>query len=221
MVMSVIISANAQLTAPGVKWDENYSFDKLNVFKVEFYAKNNELMRTMNCTSYYQSTGDNFVVKMGSDGNAIETVIDKKNEIAIQIFGSGSANPSYNAGRYKYPSAEELKKLEIIPTSETKQILGYTCKKYTYTYKRIFGEVWITDQVTLPNDVGVFRAAKMAAKHNTLSVAGFVMEMTTEDAGGGKTLMKTISLSDSKNYTLSFIGVNMSTAINKVNYYIF
>lgn len=221
MVMSVIISANAQLTTPGVKWDENYSFDKLNVFKVEFYAKNNELMRTMNCTSYYQSTGDNYVVKMGSDGNAIETVIDKKNEIAIQIFGSGSSYPSYNAGRYKYPSAEELKKLEIIPTSETKQILGYTCKKYTYTYKKIFGEVWITDQVTLPNDVGVFRAAKMAAKHNTLSVAGFVMEMTTEDAGGGKTLMKTISLSDAKKYTLSFIGVNMSTAINKVNYYIF
>ena len=221
MVIYVIISANAQLTTSGVKWDESYSFDKSNVFKVEFYAKNNELMRTMNCKTYYQSVGDNFVVKMGNDGNGIETVIDKKNEVAIQIFGSGSATPSYNAGRYKYPTQEDLKKLEIIPTTETKQILGYTCKKYTYTYKRIFGEVWLTDQITLSNDLGVFRAAKMAAKHNTLSVSGFVMEMTTEDSGGGKTLMKTVSLRNSEKYILSFKGVNMSTAINKVNYYIF
>jgi len=221
MVMCVIISANAQLTAPGVKWDESYSFDKVNVFKVEFYAKNNELMRIMNCKTYFQSTGDNFVVKMGKDGNAMETVIDKKNEIAIQIFGSGSPTPSYNAGRYKYPTEEDLKKLEIIPTTETKQILGYTCKKYTYTYKRIFGEVWLTDQVTLSNDLGVFRAAKMAAKHNTLSVAGFVMEMTTEDSGGGKTLMTTVSLNYDEKYNLNFNGVNMSTAINKINYYTF
>jgi hypothetical protein len=35
----------------------------------------------------------------------------------------------------------------------------------------------------------VFHACKMAALHNTLSVAGFVMEMTPEDANGGKTLM--------------------------------
>ena len=226
MTMFSLVSAFGQLQikAPGVKWDESYSFDKCNTFKIEFYAKGNELMRTMQYKTYYKSESENFVVKLVTDGkgNGMETVIDKKNEIAIQIMGTGgNAKPYYNAGGYKYPAEADLKKLEIVPTSETKQILGLTCKKYTYTFKKIFGEVWITDQITLSNDVGVFRAAKMAAKHNTLSMGGFVMEMTTEDSGGGKTLMKTVSLKNSEKYTVELKGVEMNTAINKVNYFTF
>ena len=226
MMMFAVISTYAKLPLKpsGVKWDESYSFDKCNAFKIEFYAKNNDLRRTQEVKTYYQSDGENFVVKFLSDikGNGIETVIDKKNEVGIQIFGTGGgATPNYNTGGYKYPTEKELKKLEIVPTSETKQILGFICKKYTYTYKKIFGEVWITDQISLPNDVGVFRACKMAALHNTLSVAGFVMEMTTEDATGGKTLMKTVSLKNDEKYTLDLKGVKMGTAINKVNYFVF
>jgi hypothetical protein len=224
IALITVISANArfQLKAPGVKWDPAYSFDKCNSFVIEFYAKNNELMRTGECKTYYQSGGENFLVKYINKGNDIETILDKKNEIAIQMFGTGGgATPNYNAGAFKYPAEGDLKKLDIVPTSETKQILGFTCKKYTYTFKKIFGEVWITDQVNLPNDIGMFRACKMAAKHNTLSVPGFVMEMTTEDSGGGKTLMKTLSLQNTENYTVDLKGANMSTAINKVNYYTF
>ena len=205
----------------GVKWDDSYSFDKSNTFKIEFYAKNNELMRTMNLKTYYQSTGDNFVTKMESGkGSYTETVLDKKNEVAIQIFGSGRGT-QYNAGGFKYPTETELKKLDIVPTTETKQIAGFMCKKYTYSFKNIFGEVWIADEINLSNDLGVFRAAKMAAKHNTLSASGFVMEMTTEDSSGGKTLMTTVSLKNSENYMLDFRNVKMGTAINKANYYIF
>jgi hypothetical protein len=61
----------------------------------------------------------------------------------------------------------------------------------------------------------------MEALHNTLSVPGFVMEMTTEDAKGGKTLMTTVSLQNTEKYTLDLKGVEMTTAINKVNYYTF
>ncbi len=212
------------ISPPGVKWDKVYSFDKSNVFKMEFYAKNNELMRTMDLKTCYQSDGENFDVRFITDktGMGQETVIDKKNEVAIQIFGTGGgATPLYNAGGYKYPADQDLKRLELVPTDETRQILGYTCKKYTYTYKKIFGEVWITDQVTLPNDIGVFRACKMAALHNTLSEVGFVMEMTTEDAKGGKTLMKTVSLENAEKYTLDLNKVEMNTAMNKVNYFVF
>ena len=228
----LILSTLAFLTAfsslplnpAGVTWEQVYNFDKSNVFVMEVYAKNNELMRTMHCRTHYQSAGENFMVRMNTEsrGNGMEVVIDKNNEVAIQIMGTGgSATPMYNAGGYKFPSAEDLKRLEIVPTGETKQILGYSCKKYSYTYKKIFGEVWLTDQVTLPNDIGVFRACKMAALHNTLSVPGFVMEMTTEDIKGGKTLMKTVSLQNDEKYTIDLKGVQMSTAINKVNYYTF
>ncbi|MDO9154358.1 MAG: hypothetical protein Q7U47_11780 [Paludibacter sp.] len=213
-----------KITAPGVKWESTYHFDKCNVFKVDFYAKNNELMRTLNYRTYYQSEGGDFSVKLMSDkkSQGLETVFDIKNEVAIQIWGSGEVTkPYYNAGGFKYPVGNEIKKLEISPTNETKQMLGVNCKKYTYTYKKIFGEVWITDQINLSNDFGIFRAAKMASLHNTLSVGGFVMEMTTEDAKGGKTVMKTISLKNDEKYTLNFGGVEMNTAINKINYFTF
>jgi hypothetical protein len=222
-IMTTLLSVNAQLKAPGVKWDDTYTFDKYNVFKIEFYAKNNELMRTVDYKTYYQSNGDNFsIVGTNPKGNdRSETLIDKKHEVAIQFYKSGNNIMMSNAGGYKMPEAADLKKLDLVSTNETKKIAGFLCKKYTYTFKRIFGEVWITDEVKLANDLGVFRAAKMAAKHNTLSVEGFVMEMTTEDSGGGKTLMTTISLMNNGNYTADFTKVDMTTAINKVNYYTF
>lgn len=218
------IFAQFSLKAPNVKWEAKYGFDKYNAFKMEAYAKNNELMRSWQLRTYYQSDGENFVVKTITEmrGNGMETILDKKNEVGIQIIGSGGgAKPYYNAGGYKYPAENDLKKLEIIPTTEAKQIAGFNCKKYTYTYKKIFGEVWITDQVSLKNDLGVFRACKMAALHNTLSVEGFVMEMTTEDAKGGRTLMTTVSLQTPEKYIIDLSGVDMNTAINKVNYFTF
>lgn len=221
-----LLSVQAQLSlkAPGVKWDPAYSFDQCNIFKMEAYAKNNELMRTFNYKTYYQTNGDNFLVKIVTDGkgNGMETILDKKNEVAIQMIGTGGgAVPYYNTGAFKYPAEADVKRLDIVPTNETKQIAGFPCKKYTYTYKKIFGEVWMTDQVTLKNDLGVFRACKMQALHNTLSVEGFVMEMTTEDAKGGRTLMTTVSLKNSEKYAVDLKGVEMNTAVNKVNYYTF
>ncbi len=224
MIVVTSIFAQFSLKAPGVKWDTKYNFDKCNVFKMEAYAKNNELMRTSDINTYYQSDGENFDVKWisKSRGGGMETILDIKKEIAVQMFGTGGgAKPMYNAGAFKYPAKEDLKRLDIVPTNETKQIAGVTCKKYTYTFKKIFGEVWITDQVNLKNDLGVFRACKMQALHNTLSVDGFVMEMTTEDARGGRTLMTTVSLKNDEKYTVDLAGADMSTAINKVNYYTF
>jgi hypothetical protein len=214
---------NAQLRAPGVKWDDSYSFDLSNSFKLEAYAKNKQLMRTMNFKTHFQSDGENFDIMFVTNvkGNGWETIIDKKNEVGIQIIGEGGPAPTLNVGGYKYPAETDLKKLEIVPANETKDICGYKCKKYTYTYQKIFGEVWITDEIGLTNDLGVFRACKMAAKHNTLSVPGFVMEMTTEDAKGGKTIMTTVSLKNAEKYTRTLNRKDMSTSLNKVNYYIF
>ncbi len=223
IIVSTSLSAQLKITAPGVKWDDGYDFDQYNLFKVDFYSAKGELMRSLDYRTYYQSVGENFSVLMlnKSQNNRIETIFDKKNEVAIQIFGVKKPDLMFNASRYKYPADEELKMLVLLPVSETKIIAGVLCKKYTYTYKKIFGEVWVTDQITLSNDLGVFRAAKMSAIHNTLSVGGFVMEMTTEDAKGGKTLMQTISLNNQEKYSVNLKGVDMQTAINKVSYFIF
>jgi hypothetical protein len=68
-----VLSAGAQfsLKAPNVKWDESYTFDKCNSFKIEFYAKNNELMRTTEIKTWYQSGGENFSVKFSPEGKAM------------------------------------------------------------------------------------------------------------------------------------------------------
>lgn len=220
MVALLTINLTAQLKVPGVKWNESYAFDKCNKFKVDFYDKKGKIVRSLDYQTHYQSGGKNFDVRLLAPNKAsnMETVFDIANEVCIQNFGNGAM---YNTGRFKYPEGDELKKLDLVETSETKEILGHKCKKYTYTYKKIWGEAWLTDEVTMSNDFGLFRAAKMAALHNTLSVGGFVMEMTTEDSTGAKTLMRTVSLGNDENYSISFKGVEMSTAINKVNYYTF
>jgi hypothetical protein len=183
----------AQVKVPGVNWNESYRFDKVNAMKVDFYDKKGKIMRSFDYKTHYQTSGKDFTVRMFAPNkfNNIETVFDLKNEVCIQVFGAGTEEPMYNAGKFKYPSDEELKKLDLIETDETKTILGKLCKRYTYTYKKIWGEAWITTAVDLSNDYGIFRAAKMASLHNTLSVGGFVMEMTSEDATGAKTVMYT------------------------------
>ena len=223
---SLILSLSqlsGQITMPGVKFSDSYSFDKCNNMKIEFYAKNNELMRTLLYKTYYESAGKNFMVIMDAPGKGgdMTTIFDMANEVAVQIFSSDSPEPMYNAGRFKFPEGADIKKLEIVPTEETRTIAGHVCKKYTYTYKRIFGSVWITGDVKLPNDYGIFRAAKMAALHNTLSAEGFVMEMTTEDSGGGKTIMTTVSLEANESTTIKLPRSKVGTAMNKVNYFTF
>ncbi len=226
-----------QITAPGVKWSDTYTFDRCNQMKVEFYASGNELMRTLQYKTWFNGSGKetqttpggltvpkgNFSVTMDAPGKGsdMETIFDMANEVAIQIFGSDAAEPMYNAGRFKFPEGEEIKKLDLVPADETRTIAGHTCKKYTYAFKKITGSVWIASDVNLPNDFGIFRAAKMAALHNTLTAGGFVMEMTTEDSRGGKTIMTTVSLENSETHSVNLPKGKVGTAINKVNFFTF
>jgi hypothetical protein len=223
IVILIGLISNAQLKAPGVKWEDSYSFEMCNKFKVNFYDKKGKLMRAMDYQTYYQTNGKDFDVLLVDDGrgNNTETIFDLKNEVAVQIFKSKNVPYMHNSGRFKYPEGDRIKKLELVATNETKQILGFNCKKYTYTYKKIFGECWITTEINLSNDYGIFRAAKMSALHNTLSIEGFAMEMTSEDAKGGKTVMTTVSLKNNEKYTVKLKDVEMGTAINTTNYFTF
>jgi len=237
LMLTSSLTASAQLKMPGVKWSDAYSFDAYTDMKIDFFAKGNELMRTFNYKTWYNAgeTGiqrvnevlnipeGNFMVIMDAPqkGSDIQTIFDMKNTTAVQIFGSDNPEPMYNAGGFKYPSGDEIKKLELVATDETRTIAGHLCKKYTYIYKKIFGEAWITREVKLPNDFGIFRAAKMSALHNTLSEEGFVMEMTSEDSRGGKTVMTTLSVGNKGKITVELPKSKMGTALNKVSYFTF
>lgn len=214
--------AQVKIKTPGLNWEKSYTFDQCNTFEVVFYNKKSEPVKKLAYKTRYQSKGKDFSVKLFdlSRNYELETVFDLKNEVAIQIWKTGT-QPYYNAGGFKYPSEKDLKQLVLTPTAETQQILGYNCTKYTFQYKKIMGEVWITNEVQLTNDVGIFRAAKMSSLHNTLSAGGFVMEITSRDSKGGKTVMKTITLQEVEKHVVDFDGVDMNTAVNKVNYFTF
>ncbi len=220
--VSADMAAQVKIKAPGVNWEKFYAFDRYNSFEVFFYGKNSELIKKIEYKTWYQTNGKDFSVKLFdlSRNYELETVFDIKNEVSIQIWNTGM-HPYYNAGGFKYPKDKEIKQLQLTPTTETKKISGYNCKKYTFQYKKIFGEVWLTNEIQLSNDVGIFRAAKMSSIHNTLSVGGFVLEMTSEDSKGGKTVMTTKKLQEVDKRVVNFDGVEMNTAINKVNYYTF
>ncbi len=104
---------------------------------MEFYAKHNELMTTTQQKTHFKNEDENFYIQYNVDKKGgSEVIIDKKNNVAIQILSKGTNMEYYNVGGFKYPSDADLKKLEVLPANETKQISGYTCKKYTYTHKK-------------------------------------------------------------------------------------
>ncbi len=236
-VASVSLPFPSMLAAQGLKWSDSYTFDRCNHMKVDFYGRGGDLIRTLNYKTYYKSDGvssveidggltvpaDDYAVMMDSPvkGNDIVTIFDMTHTTAIQIFGSDLEEPMYNAGGWKYPPAGEIKKLELVPADETRVICGYTCRKYTYAFKKITGSVWITADVKLPNDLGIFRAAKMSALHNSPGVEGFILEMTSEDDRGGKTVMTTVSLENSETRTITLPEAKVGKAINRVSYFSF
>jgi hypothetical protein len=238
-VMSVLVLVEfaGGLAAQGTGRPDSYVFDRYNQMKVEFFARGGELMRTLTYNTWYREDGKeaittseglnlpagDFAVEMDapSKGNDLVTLFDMKNGTAVQIFGSDLPEPMYNSGGWKYPAGAEIKKLDLVATGETRLIAGYTCRKFTYAFKKITGSVWMTDEVKLPNDLGIFRAAKMVALHNTLSDSGFVMEMTSEDDRGGKTVMTTVSIGNTGTKTITLPTGKVGKAINKVSYFSF
>ncbi|MFO7615826.1 MAG: hypothetical protein R6V75_01090 [Bacteroidales bacterium] len=237
VILGTIQLPAQKITAPGVKWKDSYTFDRHNEMKVDFYGRDQKLIRTLVYRTWYRQEGKevvttesglhipkhDYLVELDAPakGNDTQTIFDMTNEVAIQIFGSDLDEPMYNAGRFKFPEGSEIKRLQLVATEETRTIAGYLCSKYTYTYKAITGSVWITKEVTLPNDFGIFRAAKMSALHNTLSDEGFILEMTSEDARGGKTVMTTVALVQPGSKTITLPRDKVGTAINKVSYFTF
>ena len=97
-LLTATLASGQQITAPGVKWDDTYTFDKCNILKIDFYAKGDELMRTLDYKVFYRSdntettsTGGlivpkgNYAVLMDakSKGSDTETIFDMANGVAI------------------------------------------------------------------------------------------------------------------------------------------
>ena len=85
----MISTLYAQITAPGVKWNETYTFT-INELKVDFIQE--EWVIKLNYKSYYQTNSKRFCsqddCQIKSNNN--ENSIWFKKEVANQIFGRRS-----------------------------------------------------------------------------------------------------------------------------------
>jgi GLPGLI family protein len=226
-VMLSLFSTEAQtklsLKPSWLKWDSTYTFDRYNVSRVENYSKKGELMMTSDYKTYYQSKtpdGDfSIILAKQNSKDSWEVLSNKRHECFIECYRTDGVITNCSANGYTMPTESGLSTLKLEPTDETKQILGFNCKKYTYTFNKAIGEIWITNEVKLSNDLGAYRASHMDAGNNRLSVEGFVMEIISEVPKGGKTIVKTISLSNECNYSPDYRNVEMGYSTNKKSYY--
>lgn len=223
LAMLLIIGTNGQILKPAwLNWEKKYTFDKYNVLRTENYSKKGELMLVGDYKTYYQSKGDDYTSIMSSPASldTWEVLTDKKNECFIECYWTGGTEiKKISANGYTMPADSALKIMELTVTEETKAICGYKCRKYTFTHKKMVGEMWLTDEVDLSNDIGVFRAGHLDAAFNKLSVKGFVMEVTYGIPKGQKNVLKTISLMNDGTYTLDCSNVDMNYYVNKKGYY--
>jgi hypothetical protein len=111
-----------------------------------------------------------------------------------------------------------LNKLPLTKTAQTKDILGYKCIQYTFKSDRFSGEIWATNQIELPNDVGILKASKMGKYFEDTPVEGFILEITSIARNGLKTVMKTTEIHKNKKYAITLPN-EVGKAINKIDYY--
>lgn len=221
LLLVIGIAGKAQLDLskkiPGIKYEKQYAFDSQLSMEIDFYAKNGSLLSTIPYTSYFTNDFQYIDIKHQQGNTIYHTLFDLPNNNCLIILGDGNQMMG-SASVMKDNEGRELKELPMSSTGESKKILGETCTKYTFDVPEFNGEMWITNQVPLLNDVGVLKASKMGKYYQQIPVKGFVMEITSVTPKGKKTVMRTTSLKESSDYTVK-IPDDFGAAINKIDYY--
>lgn len=202
---------------PGIKYEKVYEFDNQLSMEIDFYSKKGSLLSTIPYTSYFTSNFQHIDMKHQQGNTVYHTLFDLPNNNCLIILGEGNQMMG-SASVMKDNEGRRLKELPMTKTGESKKILGQPCTKYTFDAPEFSGEMWITTQVPLLNDVGVLKASKMGKYYQKIPAKGFVMEITSITPRGKKTVMRTTSLKEASSYTVR-IPDDFGTAINKIDYY--
>lgn len=221
LTLSIAVGAAAQIDLstkiPGIKYEKKYEFDNQLTMEIDFFNKKGSLVSTIPYTSYFTSNFQYIDIKHQQGNTVYHSLFDLPNNNCLIILGDGNQMMG-SAAVMKDNSSRDLKELPMTNTGETKKILGQSCIKYTFDVPEFSGEMWITTQVPLLNDVGVLKASKMGKYYQKLSAIGFVMEIISLTPKGKKTIMRTTSLNETSTYKVT-IPEDFGSAINKIDYY--
>lgn len=202
---------------PGIKYESTYTFDAAIDMQIDFYNPKGNLQESIPYFSHYTNNYQYINIKHRRGNTVYQTIFDMPNHNCLIILGEGDQVMG-SAALMKDNDGRTLKKLELTKTDEVKTIADKTSTKYTFDVPEFKGEMWITTQVNLPNDVGILKASKMGKYYQQISAEGFVMEITSITPKGRKTLMKTLAFHSSKSLKVT-IPEEFGRAINKIDYY--
>lgn len=221
LLVSMAISSAAQIDLskkiPGIKYQSQYTFDAVIDMQIDFYSPKGKLQESIPYYGHYTNDYKHINIKHKRGNTVYQTLFDLPNNNCLIVLGEGNQVMG-SASVMKDNSGRTLKKLNLIITNEVKIIAGKTATKYTFDVPEFQGEMWITQQVKLPNDVGILKASKMGKYYQQLSVDGFVMEITSLTPKGRKTVMKTLGFNSKKSLSLT-IPEDFGRAINKIDFY--
>lgn len=205
------------LSIKGIKYEDKYEFDAGLDMEMVFYSKKGAHRMTIPYESYYSNNLNYLCIKILRKNTVYQTLFDFPNNNCIIILGEGS-NMQASSAVMKDNEGRDLNKLPLTKTTQTKEILGYKCVKYTFQSDKFDGEIWATNQIELPNDVGILKASKMGKYFEDTPVEGFILEITSITRNGLKTVMKTTEIHKNKNYSITLPN-DVGSAINKIDYY--
>lgn len=221
LLICSMYTAQAQMDlskkVPGINYESNYKFDAEMEMEMEFYSKKGSHQMTIPYKSYYSNDYQNICIKILRGNSVYQTLFDMPNNNCLILLGEGE-NMQGSAAVMKDNEGRELRELPLTKTNKTKTILNYSCTLYTFNTEKISGEIWATESINLPNDVGVLKASKMGKYFENVPVEGFILEITSITEKGKKTVMKTTALHKNKTHEVT-IPEEFGVALNKIDYY--
>ncbi len=200
-----------------IAYENSYHFTAGIEMEIDFYDRKGNLDQSIPYFSYYNDDFSHIAIRHERGRIVYQTIFDLPNNNCLILLGEGD-NLNGSAAVMKDNQGTEMKMLELENTGETKPILGHSCTRYTFDVKEFSGELWMTDEVDLPNDVGIFKASKTAKYYQMLSEDGFVMEITTTTPKGRTTVMRTTAMKPSLSFSVN-IPDPFGRSLNRIDYY--
>lgn len=206
-----------QANVPGIKYEKQYEFDAEIGMDMIFYNKKGAHRMTIPYVSNYSNDKNYICIKILRKNSVYQTLFDFPNNNCLILLGEGESMNATSAVM-KDNEGRDLRTLPLTRTEKKKDILGYHCHQFTFNTDRFHGEIWVTKDLDLPNDVGLLKASKMGKFYEDIPVDGFVLEITSITPKGLKTEMKTTSINPDKKHTVT-LPAEVGPAINKIDYY--
>lgn len=198
-------------------YQSQYRFTASISMEMSFYDKKGALREIIPYESIYTSDFRQFSL-INKRGNAVyQSLFDIPRNYCLIIVGQGDQLMG-SLALMKDNSSKLMKTLTLIPTEETKTIAGLLCSKFTFNVAEFSGEMWLSEEIDLSNEVGVFKVSKTSKYYQQLSAKGFVMEITSVTPKGKKTVITTTALEPSKE-TVIRIPDTFGTSLNTIDYY--